>query len=53
MPDEDAVRIFLEFDAVGSAVKAFEVFNGRIFGGRTVKAWFYDEAVYKEGNLTK
>jgi len=35
--DEDAVRIFLEFEAVDSASKACEVFHGRIFDGRTVK----------------
>lgn len=51
--DEEAVRIFLEFEAVESAGKAFEVFNGRLFAGRTVKAWYYDEGLYKAGELEK
>merc|ERR1719491_562829 len=53
VPDEEAVRIFLEFEAVDSASKAFDVFNGRIFDGRSVKAWFYDESVFKDGDLEK
>lgn len=53
VPDEEAVRIFLEFEAVESASKAFDVFEGRLFAGRTVNAQFYDEALYKEGSLEK
>merc|ERR1711862_746896 len=53
VPDDDAVRIFLEYEAVDSAKKAFDVFNGRIFDGRTVKAWFYDEGVYRDGDLER
>jgi hypothetical protein len=51
LPDDEAVRIFLEFEEVESASKAFDVFNGRIFDGRAVKAWYYEEALYKEGDL--
>jgi len=51
VPDEEAVRIFLEFDALESAEKAFDYFNDRILGGRTVKAWYFDELQFKEGNL--
>uniref|UniRef100_A0A8C5MKU1 Splicing factor 45 n=1 Tax=Leptobrachium leishanense TaxID=445787 RepID=A0A8C5MKU1_9ANUR len=41
-PDEDAVRIFLEFERVESAIKAVVDLNGRYFGGRIVKASFYN-----------
>ena len=41
-PDDEAVRIFLEFERVESAIKAVVDLNGRYFGGRVVKACFYD-----------
>lgn len=40
-PDE-AVRIFVEFKRIESAIKAVVDLNGRFFGGRQVKASFYD-----------
>ncbi|KAM6896770.1 splicing factor 45 [Lycodopsis pacificus] len=42
VPDEEAVRIFLEFERVESAIKAVVDLNGRYFGGRIVKACFYN-----------
>lgn len=39
-PDE-AVRIFVEFKRMESAIKAVVDLNGRFFGGRQVKAGFY------------
>ncbi|XP_036166133.1 splicing factor 45-like [Myotis myotis] len=41
-PDDEAVRIFLEFERVESAIKAVLDLNGRYFGGRVVKACFYN-----------
>lgn len=41
VPDEEAVRIFIEFRQVESAIKAAKDLNGRYFGGRIVKASFY------------
>lgn len=40
--EEEAVRIFLEFERVESAIKAVVDLNGRYFGGRVVKACFYN-----------
>ncbi|XP_058482326.1 splicing factor 45 isoform X2 [Solea solea] len=40
--DDEAVRIFLEFERVESAIKAVVDLNGRYFGGRIVKACFYN-----------
>uniref|UniRef100_A0A4W2BS63 Splicing factor 45 n=1 Tax=Bos indicus x Bos taurus TaxID=30522 RepID=A0A4W2BS63_BOBOX len=41
-PDDEAVRIFLEFERVESAIKVVVDLNGRYFGGRVVKACFYN-----------
>ncbi|CAG0921153.1 unnamed protein product [Notodromas monacha] len=40
---EEAVRIFVEFRRMESAIKAVVDLNGRFFGGRTVKAGFYEQ----------
>ncbi|CAG5129306.1 unnamed protein product [Candidula unifasciata] len=41
-PEEESVRIFVEFERQESAVKAVIDLNGRFFGGRIVKACFYN-----------
>ncbi|XP_051974612.1 splicing factor 45 [Xyrauchen texanus] len=51
VPDEDAVRIFLEFERVESAIKAVVDLNGRYFGGRVVKACFYNLDRFRVLNL--
>ncbi|KAL0131404.1 hypothetical protein PUN28_002736 [Cardiocondyla obscurior] len=40
-PADEAVRIFVEFKRIESAIKAVVDLNGRFFGGRQVKAGFY------------
>uniref|UniRef100_U5EYX1 Splicing factor 45 n=1 Tax=Corethrella appendiculata TaxID=1370023 RepID=U5EYX1_9DIPT len=40
---EEAVRIFVEFRRIESAIKAVVDLNGRFFGGRQVKAGFFDQ----------
>lgn len=40
--EDEAVRIFVEFKRVESAIKAVIDLNGRYFGGRIVKAGFYN-----------
>jgi len=40
--DDEAVRIFVEFKRVESAIKAVVDLNGRYFGGRIIKAGFYN-----------
>lgn len=42
VPDDQAVRIFVEFSRVESAIKAIVDLNGRYFGGRVVKGEFYN-----------
>lgn len=38
---EEAIRIFVEFKRIESAIKAVVDLNGRFFGGRQVRAGFY------------
>ncbi|XP_057183791.1 splicing factor 45 isoform X2 [Triplophysa rosa] len=49
--EEEAVRIFLEFERVESAIKAVVDLNGRYFGGRVVKACFYNLDKFRILNL--
>lgn len=51
LPAEEAVRIFVEFKRVESAIKAVVDLNGRFFGGRTVKAGFFDFKRFKNLDL--
>lgn len=49
---EEAVRIFLEFKTLPSAIKALTDLNGRFFGGRSVKATFYNLDKFKRLELS-
>ncbi|KAI9204068.1 uncharacterized protein BJ171DRAFT_128259 [Polychytrium aggregatum] len=51
VPDDKAVRIFVKFKQVASAVQALNNLNGRYFGGRTVKAIFFDPARFDRYDL--
>jgi len=55
LPDrslDEAVRIFLEFKTLPSAIKALTDLNGRFFGGRSVRATFYDFDKFKNLQLS-
>ena len=49
--DEDSVRVFLVYSGLVGAYNAVKAFDARFFGGRTVKAKFYDEKLAIAGNL--
>ncbi|CAB4001767.1 Splicing factor 45 [Paramuricea clavata] len=49
--DDEAVRIFVEFKKMDSAIKAIIDLNGRYFGGRTVKAGFYNLDKFRRYDL--
>eukprot|EP00929_Paragymnodinium_shiwhaense_P071994 TRINITY_DN36554_c0_g3_i2.p1 TRINITY_DN36554_c0_g3~~TRINITY_DN36554_c0_g3_i2.p1 ORF type:complete len:326 (+),score=85.26 TRINITY_DN36554_c0_g3_i2:114-1091(+) len=48
VPDEEAVRIYLEYEEVASAMKACNDMNGRLFDGRTVKASYISDEAYRQ-----
>jgi hypothetical protein len=48
--DDEAVRIFVLFGNLAAAQKASKVMDGRFFGGRIVKASYYDESVFDRGD---
>lgn len=50
--EEEAVRIFVEFKTLPSAIKALTDLNGRFFGGRVVKATFYNLDKFKRRELS-
>ncbi|XP_053610482.1 splicing factor 45 [Plodia interpunctella] len=52
-PPDEAVRIFVEFKRIESAIKAVVDLNGRFFGGRQVKAGFYDVEKFNSLKLTE
>jgi len=53
VPDHEAVRIFLKYETVEMATKAYTDLNGRFFGGRSVKARFFDVQRFDTGDLEK
>merc|ERR1712185_312902 len=53
LPDDQAVRIFLEYERVEDATKALVDMNGRYFGGRVVKARFFDPTRFAAQDLDK
>lgn len=51
VPDNKAVRIFVEFRDIASAKNAVSDLDGRYFGGRTIKALFYNQERFKNYDL--
>jgi splicing factor 45 len=49
---DEAVRIFVEFKTTPSAIKALTDLNNRFFGGRVVKATFYNLDKFKQLELS-
>ncbi|TPX61634.1 hypothetical protein PhCBS80983_g00925 [Powellomyces hirtus] len=47
-PDNEAVRIFVEFSDISSAKRAQAELNGRFFGGRVVTASFYNMQRFRQ-----
>ncbi|CAF2044660.1 hypothetical protein BRARA_I02809 [Brassica rapa] len=50
-PTHEAVRIFVQFSRSEETTKALVDLDGRFFGGRTVRATFYDEVKFSKNEL--
>ncbi|KAH8938725.1 hypothetical protein BDL97_16G099300 [Sphagnum fallax] len=50
-PVTEAVRIFVQFERPEQATKALVDLDGRFFGGRVVRASFYDEGRFSRNEL--
>ncbi|GER24641.1 splicing factor 45 [Striga asiatica] len=50
-PHEEAVRIFIQFERAEQATKALIELEGRFFGGRIVRACFYDEERFGKNEM--
>lgn len=51
VPEEEAVRIFVEFERQEAAIKAIVDLNGRYFGGKIVRACFYNPDKFRRLDL--
>ncbi|OAY74963.1 DNA-damage-repair/toleration protein DRT111, chloroplastic [Ananas comosus] len=50
-PSDEAVRIFIQFERSEETTKALVDLEGRFFGGRVVRASFYDEERFAKNEL--
>jgi splicing factor 45 len=50
-PTDEAVRIFVQFERSEETTKALVDLDGRYFGGRTVRATFYDKDKFSKNEL--
>lgn len=50
-PSDEAVRIFVQFEKAEQTTKALIDLDGRFFGGRVVKAGFYEEERFNKNEL--
>ena len=53
VPEEDAIRVFAVFDNIKASSKAYASLRGHVMEGRPLRARFYDEKRFQEGELYK
>lgn len=50
-PEDEAVRIFVQFVTAEAATAALREMDGRFFGGRAVKGRFFEECRFDKADL--
>ncbi|CAE7884758.1 RBM17 [Symbiodinium necroappetens] len=53
VPEEDAIRVFVVFDSIKASSKAYASLRGQVTDGRVLRARFYDEKRFQDGELYK
>eukprot|EP01100_Stratorugosa_tubuloviscum_P013503 TRINITY_DN678_c1_g1_i3.p1 TRINITY_DN678_c1_g1~~TRINITY_DN678_c1_g1_i3.p1 ORF type:complete len:102 (+),score=38.77 TRINITY_DN678_c1_g1_i3:399-704(+) len=51
VPEEEVVRIFVKFEQIDAATKAINGLNGRYFGGRIIRAYYFIESEFNKINF--
>ena len=50
-PEEEAVRVYVQFNDKTAATAALAALQGRYFGGRVVRVRYFDERRFEAGDL--
>jgi splicing factor 45 len=50
-PEEEAVRVYVQFQQQKEATAALLDLHGRFFGGRAVRGQYFDEIRFEKGDL--
>ncbi|CAE7227401.1 Rbm17 [Symbiodinium sp. CCMP2456] len=53
VPEQDAIRVFVVFDSIKASSKAYASLRGQVTDGRALRARFYDEKRFQDGELYK
>ncbi|KAI8811585.1 hypothetical protein BJ742DRAFT_769064 [Cladochytrium replicatum] len=51
VPEDEAVRIFVKFSDIQSAIKGKQALHHRFFGGKRISATYFDEIDFRDGLL--
>jgi hypothetical protein len=50
-PEEEAVRVYVQFEEQPAAATALAELHGRLFGGRIIRVHYFDENRFNNGDL--
>lgn len=50
-PEEEAVRVYVQFEQQAAATAALSELHGRLFGGRVVRVRYFNENRFQNGDL--
>jgi len=49
--EEEAVRVYVQFEQQTAAAAALRELSGRLFGGRVVRVRYFNESRFEKGDL--